>query len=67
MKNSKSNIIKEIVQELDCGNDCYYNSKTGEIIAIPSFSNISDEDEFQECFKADLIKIEILERFESFK
>ena len=77
MENYKSAIIKEIAQELDCGNDCYYNSKTDEIIAIPNFSNISDEDEFQECFKmdlkkvkknkADLIKIEVLESFESFK
>ena len=77
MENSQLKIINEIAQELDCGNDCYYNSKTGEIIAIPNFSNISDEDEFQECFKADLkkvkknkadlIKIEILESFESFK
>jgi len=77
MENPKSNIIKEIAQELDCGNDCYYNSETDEIIAIPNFSNISDEDEFRECFKADLkkvkknkadiIKIEVLESFESFK
>mgnify|MGYP003134814339 CR=1 FL=1 len=77
MENPKSNLIKEIAQELDCGNDCYYNSETDEIIAIPNFSNISDEDEFRECFKADLkkikknkadiIKIEVLESFESFK
>ena len=77
MQNSKSAIIKEIAQELDCGNNCYYNSKTDEIIVIPNFSNITDEDEFQECFKADLkkvkknkadlIKIEVLESFESFK
>jgi hypothetical protein len=77
MENSKSNIIKEIAQELDCGNDCYYNPKTDEIIAIPNFSNVSDEEEFKECFKtdlkkvkkdkADLIKIEALEGFESFK
>ncbi len=77
MENSKSKIIKEIAQELDCGNDCYYNSKTDEIIAIPNFSSFSDEDEFLECFKtdlkkvkknkSDLIKIEVLESFESFK
>ncbi|SDH10681.1 MULTISPECIES: UPF0158 family protein [Winogradskyella] len=77
MENSKSKIIKEIAQELDCGNNCYYNSKTDEIIAIPNFSNFPDEDEFRECFKADLkavqknkthlIKIEVLESFESFK
>ncbi len=77
MDNSKQNIIKEIAQELDCGNDCYYNSKTGEIIAIPNFSNLSDEEAFMECFgavlkkvkknKTDIIKIEVLESFESFK
>jgi hypothetical protein len=77
MDNSKQNIIREIAQELDCGNDCYYNSKTNEIIAIPNLSQISDEDLFKEAFeedlekisqrKSDFIKIEVLESFESFK
>lgn len=77
MESSKSKIIKEIAQELDSGNDCYYNPKTDEIISIPNFSNFSDEDEFRDCFKADLkkvkknkkvlIKIEALESYESFK
>jgi hypothetical protein len=77
MKNSKANIIKEIAQELDCGNDCYYNSKTDEIIAIPNFSNFPEEEEFRKHFKtelktvkknkADLIKIKSLESFENFK
>ena len=77
MDNSKSNIITEIAQELDCGNDCYYNSKTNEIVAIPNFSQISDEEEFKELFrenltkvnnkKKDFIKFEVLESFESFK
>ena len=77
MENTKSNIIKEIAQELDCGNDCYYNTKTDEIIAIPNFSIISDDEAFMECFgadlntvkknKSDIIKIEVLESFESFK
>lgn len=77
MDNSKSNIITEIAQELDCGNDCYYNSKTNEIVAIPDFSQISDEEEFKELFrenfakvnnkKKDFIKIKVLESFESFK
>ncbi len=77
MDNSKQNIIREIAQELDCGNDCYYNSKTNEIIAIPNVSQISDEDLFKEAFeedlekisqrKSDFIKIEVLESFESFK
>ena len=77
MGNSKQNLIREIAQELDCGNDCYYNLKNNEIIAIPNFSLISDEAEFKEAFqaeltrvkkqKADLIKFEVLENFESFK
>lgn len=77
MDNSKSNIITEIAQELDCGNNCYYNSKTNEIVAIPAFSQISDEEEFKELFRENLtkvnnkkkefIKFEVLESFESFK
>jgi inorganic pyrophosphatase/exopolyphosphatase len=57
MDNSKSNIITEIAQELDCGNDCYYNSKTNEIVSIPDFSQISDEEEFKEIFQAELENI----------
>ncbi len=77
MDNIQQNIVKEIAQELDCGNDCYYNPKTEEIISIPNFSNVWDEEGFRESFKselktvkknrADLIKIEVLESFESFK
>jgi ribosomal protein L11 methylase PrmA len=77
MKNVKSNIIKGIAQELDCGFDCYYNLKTDVIIAIPSFSQFSDEEDFKEAFrdsleeiekhKKDFIKLEVLESFESFK
>ncbi|NRR92404.1 hypothetical protein HSX10_12575 [Winogradskyella undariae] len=73
----KSNIIKEIAQELDCGFDCYYNIKTDEIVAIPSFAQFSDEEDFKEAFsdslenvekhKTDFIKFESLESFESFK
>lgn len=77
MDNSRQNIIKEIAQELDCGNDCYYNPKTNELITIPNFGEMLDEDEFRESFgaelkkvkknKAEFIKIEVLESFESFK
>ena len=77
MENPKSNIIKEIAQELDCGNDTYYNPKTNEIITIPNFGEMMDEDEFRDAFgaemkkvtknKADFIKIEVLESFQSFK
>jgi hypothetical protein len=77
MDNLKQNIIREIAQELDCGNECYYNLKTNEIIAIPNFSQVSDEEEFKEIFRKDLekingnktgfIKIEIPESFQSFR
>ena len=77
MDNSRQNIIKEIAQELDCGFDCYYNSKTDEVIGIPNFAQMSDEETFNEAFGADLkkietqkeefIKFEVLESFESFK
>src|SRR5690554_7485553 len=77
MDNSRQNIIKEIAQELDCGNDCYYNPKTNELITIPNFGEMLDEDKFRESFRAelkkvkknktDIIKIEVLESFESFK
>lgn len=75
--NSKQNLIKEIAQELDCGNDCFYNIKTKEIITIPSFFETLDETEFKKIFqsdltriekqKDDLIKFEVLESFQSFK
>jgi len=77
MANSNKNIIKEIAENLDCGFNCYYNSNTNEIVTIPNFSNISDEEEFKEIIheglekvnkqKADFIKFEVLESFESFK
>ena len=77
MNNSQSNIIREIAQELDCGNDCYYNSRTNEIFAIPNFLQVMDEEEFKESFRVDLekiekhktefIKIEVLKSSESFK
>ena len=77
MDNSKQNIIKQIAKELDCGFDCYYNFKTNEIVTIPSFSHIADEDDFKEAFrddlekvekqKADFLKIEVLKSFQSFK
>ena len=69
--------LKEIAEELDAGCDCYFNLKTFEIIAIPYFSGVYDEDEFQEMFqteleklekqKKNLLKLEILEGKETFK
>ena len=77
MGNLKQNIVKQIAQELDCGFECYYNSKTDEIVAIPDFSQFSDEEDFKEAFsdslekvekrKTDFIKFETIESFESFK
>jgi hypothetical protein len=77
LDNTKQNIVKNIAQELDSGFDCYYNFKTDEIVAIPNLSQFSDEENFKEVFsdsldkvekhKADFIKIETLESFESFK
>ncbi len=58
MDNPKQNIVKNIAQELDCGFDCYYNSSTDEIIAIPNFSQFSDEEDFKEAFRESLEKIE---------
>lgn len=77
MENSKSNIIKEIAQEIDCGSDCYFNPKTKEIIAIPNSPEFWEEAEFRDAFSAEIdkvnknkteyIKIEVLKSFESFK
>lgn len=77
MDNPKQNIVKNIAQELDCGFHCYYNFSTDEIIAIPNFSQFSDEEEFKEAFReslekiekhhSDYIKFKVLESFESFK
>jgi len=74
---SKQHIIKSIAQDLDCGFDCFYNIKTDEVVTVPNFKNISDDELFDEAFgdivqslesnKADFIKIEVLESFESFK
>ena len=77
MANFNKNIIKEIAENIDCGFNCYYNSKTNEIITIPNFLNISDEEDFKEFIqedlekinkqKADFVKFEVLESSELFK
>ncbi|EPR74397.1 hypothetical protein ADIWIN_0498 [Winogradskyella psychrotolerans RS-3] len=77
MTKKQSELIKNIAQELDSGFNCYYNSQTDEIIAIPNFSQFSFEEEFMEAFneslekvekhKADFLKFEPLESSESFK
>ena len=77
MANFNKNIIKEIAENIDCGLNCYFNSITNEIVTIPNFLNISDEEEFKEVIqeyiekinkqKADFIKFEVLKSFELFK
>jgi len=79
MKKPDENIIKEIAQELDCGNECYFNQKTNEIICIPNADLMATagEDYYKEMFqddfkkiesqKKDLIKFEVSKSFESFK
>jgi len=79
MNKPDQNIIKEIAQELDCGNECYFNQKNNEIICIPNADLMATagEDYYKELFqddfkkiesqKKDLIKFEVLESFESFK
>jgi len=39
MANSNKKLICEIAQNLDCGNNCYYNPKTKEIITILNFGH----------------------------
>ncbi|AUC77313.1 UPF0158 family protein [Olleya sp. Bg11-27] len=75
--NTEQNSVKRIAEELDSGFDCYYNSKSDDIIAIPSVSLFSDEEDFKEAFQTqletiekhetDFIKFEVLQSFQSFK
>lgn len=76
MTDLKKSIIIEIAQEIDCGSDCYFNTKTNEIIAIPNALNFPDYAVFEEAFENDIehvtanaseyIKIEPLESAQSF-
>ena len=75
--NTEQNSVKRIAEELDSGFDCYYNSKSDDIIAIPSVSLFSDEEDLKEAFQTqletiekhqtDFIKFEVLQSFQSFK
>ena len=79
MNKPDQNIINEIAQELDCGNECYFNQKTKELICLPNVDlmETAGEDYYKEMFqddfkkiesqKKDLIKFEVLESFESFR
>jgi acetylornithine deacetylase/succinyl-diaminopimelate desuccinylase-like protein len=72
-----SKIINKIAQNLDCGLDSYFNSKTNELISIPSLEGGFDENELEEAFgedlkkvkknRADFTKIEVLPSSESFR
>jgi len=77
MEDSKSEIIHRIADNLNCGENCYYNPTTNEIITIPQSLEIYEDEEFMEFFqenidkvaenKTDFIKIEVLESSASFK
>lgn len=79
MDKPDQNIINEIAQQLDCGNECYFNQKTKVLICIPNadLMAMGDEEYYKEVFKddlekvksqkKDLIKFEVLESFESYK
>ena len=79
MDKPDQNIINEIAQQLDCGNECYFNQKTKELICIPNadLMAMGDEEYYKEVFKddlekvksqkKDLIQFEVLESFESYK
>ncbi|QXP61977.1 hypothetical protein H0I26_17585 [Olleya sp. HaHaR_3_96] len=77
MYNTEQNSVKRIAEELDSGFDCYYNSKSDDIIAIPSVSLFSNEEDLKEAFQTqletiekhhtDFIKFEVLQSFQSFK
>jgi len=77
MENLTPKIIREIANHLNCGENCYYNRNTNQIITIPQFLEIYDDEEYNELFQKDIdqvnnhkskyIKIEVLESIESFK
>lgn len=77
MEDSKLKIIKEIAQNLDIGQNSYYNPKTDDLVSIPDFTYIWDEEDYNELFKlelekvkkhkADFIKIEVLDSSKFFK
>lgn len=48
--------INEIAQEMDCGNHCYLNLKTGELIFMPDFDY--DFDDRKEYYQEELEELE---------
>jgi hypothetical protein len=73
MINITKDQIKEIAEHLDCGNRCYINKETGEIVTTPDFdSGYSDEElwadvlnELDENWEK-YVEIERLESHDSF-
>lgn len=64
--------IKEIAENLDCGEICYYNLKTGEIKTLPDFSSYDETD--MEIWEESINEIEqsiddyfVFERFQSYQ
>ena len=75
-KGEMESIIRDIASHLDCGNDCYFNPKTTELIFIPhNFRDHYTEQDgywYKELEKINedsesYIKFEIPTSFESFK
>jgi len=75
-KGEMESIIRDIASHLDCGNDCYFNPKTTELIFIPhNFRDHYTESDgywYKELEKINedsesYIKFEIPTSFESFK
>lgn len=54
MAEIEKKIIKDIAGDIDCGLECFYNKKTGLVIAIPSGFDIYDIDDDNEFYKDDL-------------
>lgn len=48
--------IREIAEQIDCGNRCYLHKRTGELLSLPDMENNSFEDD--EFFTDELEKLE---------
>lgn len=73
MINLTKDQIKEIAEQLDCGNRCYINKETGDIKTTPDFDNGYADEELLADVLAELeenwdkyIQIEKMESHESF-
>ncbi len=73
MINLSKDQIKEIAEQLDCGNRCYINKETGDIKTTPDFDNgYADEELWADVLKEleenwnKYIQIEKMESHESF-